>query len=135
MYLLDTNIVSEPLKRSPHPEVQRRLKEVTLGQCYLSVITYRELRYGAALRPDFEQLWRTIETRCLVLGEVLSFEPRDALRASDLSAELRQNGVGISENDLLLAAHALSRDLLLITRNVRHFENVPKLSLENWFEA
>ena len=115
--------------------MQRRLKGVTLGQCYLSVITYRELRYGAALRTDFEQLWRTIETRCLVLGEVLSFEPRDALRAGDLSAELRQNGIGISENDLLLAAHALSRDLLLITRNVRHFENVPNLRFENWFEV
>ena len=135
MYLLDTNIVSERLRKFPHPEVQRRIEETPLGQRYLSVVTYRELRCGAALRDDSEKFWRTIEIRCLALGEALSFEPRDALRAGDLSAQLRRIGCGISENDLLLAAHALSRNLLLVTRNVRHFERVPGLRFENWFQT
>lgn len=129
MYLLDTNIVSERLRKCPHPEVQERIEKVPLGQRFLSVVTYRELRYGAALRDDFEQFWRTIEIRCLALGEALSFEPRDALRAGDLSAQLRRIGWGISENELPLAAHALSRNTPLVTRTVRHFERVPDSGL------
>ena len=135
MYLLDTNIIRERLRKRPHPEIQRRIEKVPLGQRILSVVTYRELRNGVGLRDDFEQFWRTIEIRCLVLGEALSFELRYALRAGNLSAQLRRIGRGISENDLLLAAHALSRNLILVTRNVCHFGRVPRHRIENWFET
>ena len=135
MYLLDTNIVSERMRKRPSRPVLAKLAETADKPRYLSVISLRELRFGAALRGENTAVfWAAIEQRCLPLAASLDFTAADALVAGALSARLRQKGIGISENDLLLAAHALSRKLTFVTRNIRHFRGIENLSLENWFD-
>ena len=133
MPLLDTNVVSEPLKRRPDSGVMARFRALPRADALISTITLLELRRGAVLAEDGSHLWQRIEVEVLLRVTVLNFDAAAACRAGDLDGELWQRGERLAVEDLLLAASALSRDLTLITRNLRHFERVPGLRLENWF--
>lgn len=133
MYLLDTNVLSEILRRSPDVTVTRRLHAIALSNLFSSEITRYELRYGAALRPDGEALWRRIVEEVVPLVSWLPVDERVALAAAQLRGVLRKTGHSIDVQDAFIAATALAHNLVLVTRNQRHFEHVSALTLENWF--
>lgn len=74
-----------------------------------------------------------VQREILPLAIWLPIDERVAVATADLRAALRKSGKGIEVTDGILAATASVYDLVLVTRNVRHFQNVPGLAVENWF--
>jgi tRNA(fMet)-specific endonuclease VapC len=91
-----------------------------------------ELRYGSRRRSNHESFWKRIQEELLSRVEVLGIAEETAILAGDIAAELSMRGLGISAEDLLIAATALQTDLTLVTANTKHFEIIPGLKLENW---
>ena len=133
MILLDTNVLSELLKIRPDPQVVSRLEQVPIARRSTASICVMELRYGSALRADFATFWQRIEKRLLEGLTILPVGDREARRAGDILAALRRSGRPCGIEDVLIAACALSHDATLVTRNVRHLEQIEGLRVENWF--
>jgi tRNA(fMet)-specific endonuclease VapC len=133
MYLLDTDILSNLLKRTPSPTLIGRLAAVPVEQQFTSSITLGELVYGAArLGTRGGMLLDLIEQTLLPNLPVLPFDVAAARRYGTLRAELERQGTPLAEADLRIAAIALARGLTVVTGNVRHFQRVPGLAVENW---
>jgi predicted nucleic acid-binding protein len=135
VYLLDTNVLSEITRKTPDVAVIRRLHAISPSNLLASEITRHELRFGAVLRPQGEVLGRRIEQEIVPLVIWLPIEERVSLRAADVRAALAKSGKMIDAQDAFIAATALAHDLVLVTRNVRHFANVAGLATENWWTA
>ena len=132
MYLLDTNIVSEVLRRRPDPKVIARLSQVEPEEIHASVITLFELRFGSMLRADAARFWQKIETEILPLVRWLDVDRSVAGKAGDIAAKLQKLGTPIGVNDCLIGGTALVHNLVLVSRNVRHFEKITDLLREVW---
>ena len=133
MRLLDTNILSEIIRPRPDARVVDSLLAQAAGSLYASELTRFELRRGAFLRDDPEPLWSRIKEFVLPVVQWLPVNDAISLRAGELSAALRRQGREIGVIDTFLAATAQSRGLVMVTRNLRHFERIDGLKLENWF--
>lgn len=135
MYLLDTDILSNLMKRSPSSALVARVAQVSPAQQFTSSITLGELVYGAhRLRERTATLIQKIEDALLPNLPVLSFDAAAARRYGELRAELERMGTPIGDANMRIAAIALSHDLKVVTGNERHFQRVPKLEIENWLE-
>ena len=128
-YLLDTNIVSD-LVRNPQGRVAAKIAKVGEENIATSIIVAAELRYGAAKKGS-ARLTTQLEA---VLGAlpVLALEAPADTRYGELRVALEKAGKPIGANDLLIAAHALALDLVLVTANAREFRRVRGLKVENW---
>ncbi len=134
-YLLDTNVLSELLRQRPSPKVVSRLQGLRASQLFASEVSRFELRYGASLHPDGDRLWRRIESELLPLVQWLPVGAEVALRAADQAARDRRAGRpsgGVA--DPLISATALVHGCVMVTRNLRHFDGVEGLVVENWFD-
>jgi tRNA(fMet)-specific endonuclease VapC len=130
--MLDTNILSD-LIRNPMGQVYQRLDEVGPQQICISIITAAELRFGCRKKASVK-LTSRVET-ILQHIEILSFdEPADAEYAR-VRARLESKGLPIGPNDLLIAAHCLSVEAILVTANTHEFQRVSELTLQNWLEG
>jgi tRNA(fMet)-specific endonuclease VapC len=132
-YLLDTNVLSEVLRKRPEPAVIERLRSLSAAETLTSAVCVMELRYGAARHPRRHELWPRIEREVLSRVRVVPFSTRVGLRAGELLAELETNGTTLGVEDVMIGATALALDLTLVTRNVRHFERIAGLRVENWW--
>lgn len=128
-YLLDTNIVSA-MVRDPHGVVTQHLRRVGDTAVGTSIVVAAELRYGAAKKGS-AKLTRQLESILSALP-VLPLEAPAELLYGELRAELERTGQPIGGNDMLIAAHALALDLVLVTDNEREFARVSELRWENW---
>ena len=128
-YLLDTNIVIYVIKRRPI-EILSTFNRNT-GKMAVSSITEAELYYGAerSQRPDENAL---VVEEFLSHLTVLSYDSKAAQHFGNIKADLAKKGSLIGENDLHIAAHARSCGLILVSNNMREFQRVPNLMLENW---
>lgn len=133
MFLVDTNVVSELIRPQPHLPLVRRLLSTDPAVLFASEITRYELRFGAAIHPRSSEIWGKVEREILPLPIWLPIEEKVSLATANLRAMLRRSGKTIEMPDALLAATATTHGLVLVTRNIRHFQNVPGLSTENWF--
>jgi tRNA(fMet)-specific endonuclease VapC len=129
LYLLDTNIISD-LVRRPRGQVASRIAEVGEDSICTSIVVAAELRYGAE-KSESRQLAERVGLLLSAL-EILPLEPPADHRYATLRHHLSRQGTPIGPNDLLIAAHALAVDLTLVTANTREFERVPSLRVENW---
>jgi tRNA(fMet)-specific endonuclease VapC len=132
MYLLDTNILSELVKKQPNPNFLSRLSSLPISHLYISIICLIELRYGAALRKDFESFWSKLVDHVISQFQVLPLGPKEGVLAGDILARLRKKGQMIGLEDILISATALSHDLVLVSGNTKHFSKVEGLVIENW---
>ncbi len=131
VYCFDTDVLSAVLKRDPPLHLVRRLAQVPSADQYTTAVTLGELLYGAAKRSSL-QLVDRIRSLIPQLTAVLAFDASAAEIYGPLRAQLESEGRRLDEPDLRIASIALSRDLILISGNVRHFSRVPGLRLENW---
>jgi tRNA(fMet)-specific endonuclease VapC len=132
-YLLDTNICIYIAQQKP-PSVLERLRRLRPGDVGMSVITYLELVYGAwKSRRGEENLVRIKELGLFV--PVLAIDASAGRHYGQVRAELEGKGSPIGAYDLLIAAHALSLGLTLVTNNVREFRRIAQLRVENWAEG
>ncbi|NBC33361.1 MAG: PIN domain-containing protein [Alphaproteobacteria bacterium] len=130
-YMLDTDTISYLLKKRS-PGIAARMSELSYSQILVSAVTRAELRYGLAKRPEREDLRVIIER---FLGRVTGV-PWDA-EAADVYAGIRHaltlTGRLIGQLDMMIAAHAIAREAVLVTNNMAHFQRIPgPLILENW---
>ena len=128
-YLLDTNIVIYAIKKRP-PAVREASKRYD-GQMSISSITWGELVYGAEKSAYTEKNQKDIEGLASRL-QVLPFEEQAATHFGQIRAELYRMGKPIGPYDMMIAGHARSKGLILVTNNVREFQRVPGLRIENW---
>jgi len=130
MYLLDTNICIYIIKQRP-PEVLERFNHLTVGDVYMSIITYGELYYGASKSKFSAKSLKSIaELENLILPTPMN--PEVGRHYGTIRAELESQGQTIGGNDLWIAAHARSLDCVLVTNNTREFDRISSLKLENW---
>jgi tRNA(fMet)-specific endonuclease VapC len=129
-YMLDTDTCSYIMKRSSDAAL-KRLKKVPVNEVCISVITKSELLYGVELSPRRRQDEAALSA-FLSYVEVLDFPDRASAHYAKIRADLKKQGTMIGANDLLIAAHALSLGLTLVTNNTREFRRVKNLAIENW---
>ncbi len=134
MYLLDTNILSEMIKRQPNSHVLSRLGSKPAHTLFTSSICIMELRFGSALREDFEKFWQKIAKEIISKVNIISIGEKEALRAGNILADLRKSGQTIGLEDVLIAASAIVNQYTVVTANVRHFSRIKGLVVENWLE-
>ena len=131
MYLLDTDVLSNLLKRAPSITLIAKLAAVPAEWQFTSSITLGELLYGARRRgPQADDLLDRIETRLLPELPVLPFDASAARRYGEVRTELERRGTPLGDANLRIAAIALARGLTVVTGNVRHFQRVPGLPVE-----
>ena len=135
MYLMDTDVLSNLLRPAPSTALVAKLASVPPDQQFTSSITLGELIYGAhLLRERGRSLRLRLEEILPPHPRVLPFDGPAARRYGELRADLEQRGLPIGGADLRIAAVALVNNLTVVTQNIRHFERVPGLIVENWIE-
>jgi predicted nucleic acid-binding protein len=133
-YCFDTDILSATIRPAPPLHLIRRLATVPPQEQFTTSITVGEMIYGAR-RVGREDLSRRVEQVIRRAQTVLAFDTTAARTFGFLKATLEQRGTPLAEPDLRIASIALSRGLILVTRNVRHFQRVAELTVENWIDV
>jgi tRNA(fMet)-specific endonuclease VapC len=128
-YLLDTNIVIYVIKQRPRIALDRFNREH--GHMAVSSITLAELIHGAEKSDDPSRNLAAVEDFCSRLV-VLPYGDKAAWHYGGIRAALEKMGMTIGVNDLHIAGHARSEGLTLVSNNLREFERVPGLVLDNW---
>ena len=128
-YMLDTNICIYTIKNNP-AAVREKFQQHQNHLC-ISSIVLSELLYGAEKSSQPEKSLALIEGMAARL-EVLSFDEHAAAHAAEIRADLARKGTPIGHYDVLIVGHARSRGLVLVSNNLREFERVDGLRLENW---
>ena len=135
MYLLDTDILSNLLKRAPSTALISRLASVPPERQFTSSITLGELVYGAHRLGDRASLLLERLDRILLPNlPALPFDDAAARCYGEARAELERLGTPLGDADLRIGSIALARGLTVVTGNLRHFQRIPGLSVENWLE-
>ena len=129
-YMLDTNICIYAIKSRP-ASVLRRLRANMERGLSISAITLGELRHGVEKSACPAKNERAL-LQFLSILEVLPFGDDAASEYGRIRAFLQKRGTPIGPLDTLIAAHAKSEDMTLVTNNVREFMRVPDLNIENW---
>ena len=129
-YMLDTNICIYAMKNKPEKVLRRLKKELHNGIC-LSSITLAELEYGMRHSSNPAKNEQAL-LRFLAPFSILPFSSAAASEYGAIRAYLQSQGTPIGPLEMLIAGHARAERAILVTNNVREFERVPDLTLENW---
>lgn len=131
-YILDTNICIYIIKRKPQ-SVLEKFKTIPIGQVGVSSITLAELDYGARKSERPDKNLNALEQFILPF-EVYTFDFLAAMEYGKVRSQLEKNGTPIGPLDMLIAAHAIRLNSILVTNNIREFNRVEGLKTENWVE-
>jgi tRNA(fMet)-specific endonuclease VapC len=131
-YLLDTNIVIYTIKNRP-TEVREAFRQHD-GQICISTVTYMELVYGAERSANPDRNLRVLEGFAARI-DTLSYDIDAATHTGQIRAELAAAGTPIGPYDQMIAGHARSQGLIVVTNNVQEFARVEGLRVENWVAA
>ncbi|MGZ8190222.1 MAG: type II toxin-antitoxin system tRNA(fMet)-specific endonuclease VapC [Methylococcaceae bacterium] len=128
--MLDTNICVYVLKNHPLYLLEK-FKQIE--EVHISAIVYSELCSGVTMSPEHLQSARQTQLQeFIALTTLHSWDEKAAVFYAKIRADLKAKGTPIGNMDMLIAAHALSLDAILVTNNVREFERVANLKIENW---
>lgn len=130
IYMLDTNICIYIIKQKPK-EVIDKFKKMKENDICISSITYSELLYGAEKSSNVKKNLLAL-TMFLSNIEILPYDENASSEYGLIRAELEKDGKPIGPLDMLIAAHAKSLNIKLVTNNVKEFERVKGLKIENW---
>lgn len=134
-YLLDTNILIDFMDGVP--AVIEHVLRVGTQQCCISVISLHELYFGAYLAKEKKEEYFDKEiqkiNKLLEYFTVLSLDTTGEAYAR-IKHTLRKQGKPVDEFDMVIAGHALNKGLTVVTDNIKHFENMPEVKVENWME-
>ena len=129
-FLLDTNICIYLIKNKP-PSVLRHFQAHPVGEIGISSITVAELQYGVYKSRYVSRNQQALE-QFLAPLVVADFDYRAAVVYGQIRAQLEAQGLPIGSLDMLIAAHALSLNLTLVTHNTREFSRIPGLAIADW---
>lgn len=128
--MLDTDICIYLIKKHP-TALLNKIKFCSPGDLSISSVTMAELYYGASKSQYCEKNIRALE-KFFISFEIMPFDERAALIYGDIRASLENCGKTIGPLDLMIAAHAKSLGLTLVTNNTKEFSRVASLEVENW---
>ena len=131
-YMLDTNICIYIAKNKPI-SVLEKFKTLQVNQIFMSLITYGELYIGAEKSQYKQKTLQKLEN----LIQIIPVIPMSCAVGSiygKIRADLEVKGEIIGNNDLWIAAHAIERELTLVSNNLKEFSRISELSLENWVQ-
>ncbi len=129
-YMLDTNICIYIIKKKP-TQVLQRLQEISISDIALSSIALSELEYGVEKSQKKEQNRIALLYFVSPLS-IIAYGADAAQHYGEIRADLEEVGQSIGSMDLLIAAHARSLNLTLVTHNVKEFSRVPGLRIADW---
>jgi tRNA(fMet)-specific endonuclease VapC len=132
-YMLDTNICVYLIKKRPE-NVLINLRSNLCNGIAISAITLAELMHGveASAYPEKNLL---ALNQFLSIADILPFDDEAAVEYGKICTALRRQGTPIGTMDMLIAAHAKAKGLIMVTNNTREFERVGGLELENWVNS
>jgi predicted nucleic acid-binding protein len=133
-YLLDTNVLSEVVKKRPSVAVLHHLREAPQNALYTSVVSVMEMRFGAVRSAAGSILWERIRRDVLARVKILPLGEDEASRAGEILADLELRGASVGIEDVMIGATALVGGLVVVTRNVKHLGRIRGLVVENWWE-
>jgi tRNA(fMet)-specific endonuclease VapC len=131
-YLLDTNICIYIIKQKPI-KVLDKFKTLIPTDIAVSCITVAELRYGTYKSQQQEKNQKALNQFLLPL-EIIDYDETATRYYAEIRGELEKKGIVIGAMDMLIASHAISLGITLVTNNVKEFQRIPNLTLENWAE-
>ena len=129
-YLIDTNICIYIMNKRPIALI-KKFRQVAIGDVGISSITISELQYGISKSKHREKNQQRLHEFLAPL-EILASDEYAAKYYGDIRFQLEQKGKIIGPLDLLIAAHALSKRLILVTNNDKEFKRIEGLKVENW---
>lgn len=129
-YMLDTNICIYAIKNKPEQVLEKLKQNLSNGIC-ISAITLAELQHGVEKSMNPEKNSMAL-LQFLSILDILPFDDLAAVEYGKICAYLQKRGTPIGTMDMLIAAHAKTENLIIVTNNVREFERVPDLKIENW---
>lgn len=132
MFLFDTDVISNIIKKKPSQNLIDKLSELSPDKQFTTSITVAELVYGAYKSGRPKYFMEKLESLVWPNVNILPFDESAGRTYGKLRADLEKNGVTVSEPDLRIVSVALSKGLTLVTGNIQHFNKVPGLPLENW---
>ncbi len=130
MLMLDTNICIYIIKQRP-AAVLDHFRDYQIGDIAISSVTLAELRYGVAKSQYQDKNTKALDEFIIPL-EILSFGEDETLAYGEIRATLERLGTPIGSMDLMIAAHAVSLGMTLVTNNTREFIRVPGLKVVDW---
>lgn len=130
-YFLDTNICIYIAKEKPL-NVLHKFEKMEIGEVAMSAITYGELLFGAEKSQHPKIAKRILEELSSLISPIPISTHTSEYYGKIRRAYLEKKGKPIGNNDLWIAAHALSLNLILVTNNTKEFLRVPHLKVENW---
>ena len=129
-YMLDTNICVHIIKKKP-PQVLEKFLALNPNEICVSSITHAELEFGVCKSNNSAK--NRMALMIFLAGiKIFPFDEKAATEYGDIRATLEKRGTPVGANDLLIAAHARSLKLTLVTNNLKEFERVDGLQVENW---
>ena len=129
-YLIDTNICIYIMNNRP-VDVIKKFKQFNPGEIGISTITVSELQYGVAKSTYRNENQHRLDEFLAPL-EILAYNEIAARTYGDIRFQLENHGKPIGPLDLLIAAHALSQNLTMVTNNDKEFKRIKNLEVENW---
>ena len=130
-YLLDTNICIYIINDKPR-DVLRKFEQYPVHEFGISSVTHAELQYGVAKSISMKKNQYALDEFLLPLTILPFHGKRVVMCYGEIRALLESKGKKIGPLDMLIAAHAMSHDLTIISNNIREFSRVPNLKCENW---
>ncbi len=132
MYLFDTDSISNLLKKNPSQKFVENISRLDKSVQYISCITVGEIVYGAYISDKTQFYLDNLIKILLPSINVLNFDADAAFVYGKIREGLVKSGNIISNTDIQIASIAIANELILITRNTRHFQNIKELQIENW---
>lgn len=129
-YLLDTCVISDFFKKNA--SVINRFEALLPEQICISSITVMEIEFGLKLNPEREKKIRPLWSHLNKFIQTIPYTPSCAIASGKFRAHLKELGLIIGPYDILLAGSAFSHNLVLVTSNMREFERLPEITIENW---
>lgn len=130
MYLLDTNILIYA-KNKRSLVALNNIKSKDPSMLFVSIFSVAEMIFGAKKSLDPQRNYRAL-LEFLLPFNILEFEQRDCDKYGEIRSFLEANGTPIGTIDTFIGSMSVSRDLILVTNNVREFERIPGIRIENW---
>lgn len=131
-YLLDTNTVSH-LAKDDTPSITRQFRRLQRSSIAISAVSEGELLYGLARKPDARHIAAAV-LGCLAGISILAWDSNAAKFYGHLRAALEREGKTMGSLDMMIAAHALAEDAVLVTNDAA-FRRIDRLRVEDWTES
>lgn len=132
IYLFMRRLYTNVMRKIPSETLLNRLKKVPRRNQFTTTITIGEVYYGLMKASNRTRLLKLFEAVLLPRATILPFDFSASKKYGEIRSFLEKKGTPLAHADLQIASIALSMNMTLITGNLKHFQRVPKLSVENW---